>query len=50
MDARIEDIAAELRCRGGWPHRKEDQLGGGVPVHDDYAACQITRKEGWIEL
>jgi hypothetical protein len=50
VDAQIEDIAAELRPRDGWPRREEDQLDGGVPVHDDYAACQITRKEDWIEL
>ncbi len=21
-----------------------------MPVHDDYAACQITRKEDWLDL
>ena len=26
--------------------REEDQLDGPGPVHDDYAACQLTRKEG----
>jgi predicted TIM-barrel fold metal-dependent hydrolase len=45
-----QDIAAELRRRDGWPSREEDELDGGVPVHDDYAACQITRKEDWVEL
>ena len=30
--------------------REEDQLDGGVPVHEDYAACQITREEDWIDL
>ncbi len=44
------DIAAELDKRDGWPAREEDTVDGGVPVHDDYAACKITRKEDWIEL
>ena len=26
------------------------EVDGGVPVHDDYAACQITRKEDWVDL
>ncbi len=45
-----EEIAAELSRRDGWPSREEDELTGGVPVLDDYAACDITRKEDWIEL
>ena len=45
-----QDMAAELRGRDGWPSREEDELDGGVPVHDDYAACKITRKEDWIDL
>jgi predicted TIM-barrel fold metal-dependent hydrolase len=45
-----QDIAAELKRRDGWPAREEDEVDGGVPVHDDYAACQITRKEDWIDL
>jgi predicted TIM-barrel fold metal-dependent hydrolase len=44
------DIAAELDRRNGWPAREEDRVDGGVPVHDDYAACRITRKEDWLEL
>ena len=45
-----EDIAAELTRRDGWPAKEEDSLDGGVPVHDDYAACEITRKEDWVDL
>ena len=44
------EMAAELDRRDGWPLKEEDSLTGGVPVLDDYAACQITRKEDWIEL
>jgi predicted TIM-barrel fold metal-dependent hydrolase len=45
-----DDIAAELRRRDGWPNPDDDELDGGVPVHDDYAACKIARKEDWIDL
>ncbi len=45
-----QEMAAELRRRDGWPSREEDELDGGVAVHDDYAACQIARKEDWIDL
>ncbi|HKU96836.1 MAG TPA: amidohydrolase family protein [Vineibacter sp.] len=45
-----DDIAAELARRDGWPSREEDELTGGVPVLDDFAACDITRKEDWVEL
>src|SRR5438132_833446 len=31
-----EEIAAELTKRDGWPNKEEDELDGGVPVHDDY--------------
>ena len=44
------DIAAELDRRDGWPAREEDTLTGGVPVHDDYVACKIARKEDWVDL
>jgi predicted TIM-barrel fold metal-dependent hydrolase len=44
------EIAAELARRDGWPSREEDELTGGVPVLDDYAACDITAKEDWVEL
>jgi predicted TIM-barrel fold metal-dependent hydrolase len=45
-----DDIAAELARRDGWPSREEDELTGGVPALDDYAACDVARKEDWIEL
>src|SRR5690242_13349931 len=45
-----QDIGDELRRRDGWPNPKDDELDGGVPVHDDYAACQITKKEDWLDL
>jgi predicted TIM-barrel fold metal-dependent hydrolase len=44
------EIAAELDRRDGWPAREEDELTGGVPVLDDYAACEISRKQDWIDL
>ncbi|MGH7114957.1 MAG: amidohydrolase family protein, partial [Stellaceae bacterium] len=43
------DIAAELDKRDGWPMKEEDSLTGGMPM-DDYAACNITRKEDWVDL
>src|SRR6202040_606404 len=45
-----DDIATELARRDGWPSREEDELTGGVPELDDYAACDIARKEDWIDL
>jgi predicted TIM-barrel fold metal-dependent hydrolase len=45
-----DDMAAELARRDGWPSREEDELTGGVQALDDYAACDITRKEDWVEL
>jgi predicted TIM-barrel fold metal-dependent hydrolase len=45
-----EDIAAELARRDGWPNLEVDELTGGIPVHDDFAACEIARKEDWIDL
>jgi predicted TIM-barrel fold metal-dependent hydrolase len=45
-----DDIAAELAQRDGWPSKAEDELTGGLPVLDDYAACNITRKEDWVDL
>ena len=44
------DIGAELDRRGGWPSADEDEPTGGVSVLDDFAACNITRKEDWITL
>jgi len=45
-----DDMAAELTRRDGWPSPEEDNLTGGVPVLDDFAACNITRKEDWVDL
>jgi len=45
-----EDIAGELTRRDGWPAKEEDSLDGGVPVHDDYAACEISKKSDWTDL
>src|SRR6266566_5346915 len=45
-----EEIAAELQQRDGWPMKEEDSLTGNVPALDDYAPCQITKKEDWIDL
>ena len=44
------EIAAELDKRDGWPAREEDHMDGGVAVHDDYAPCDITKKQDWIDL
>src|SRR5271170_6253307 len=45
-----DDMAAELQRRDGWPSNEEDNLTGGVPVLDDFAACKIARKEDWVDL
>ena len=45
-----DDMAAELQRRDGWPSAEEDNLTGGVPVLDDFAACKIARKEDWVDL
>jgi hypothetical protein len=45
-----DDIAAELDRRDGWPSKDEDEPTGGVTVLDDFAACEISRKEDWITL
>jgi predicted TIM-barrel fold metal-dependent hydrolase len=45
-----DDMAAELERRDGWPSAEEDELTGGVSVLDDFAACNITRKEDWVDL
>jgi predicted TIM-barrel fold metal-dependent hydrolase len=45
-----DDIAAELDRRDGWPTKDEDEPTGGVSVLDDFAACEISRKEDWITL
>ena len=43
------DLAATLKARDGWPDNDAD-LTGGVDDLDDFAACQITRKEDWVDL
>jgi hypothetical protein len=45
-----DDMAAELKRRDGWPSAEEDNLTGGMPVLDDFAACKIARKEDWVDL
>jgi predicted TIM-barrel fold metal-dependent hydrolase len=45
-----QDFAAELDRRDGWPSAEEDELTGGVPVLDDFAACGIAAKRDWIDL
>ena len=45
-----DDIAAELDRRDGWPSADEDEPTGGVAVRDDFAACDINRKEDWLTL
>jgi predicted TIM-barrel fold metal-dependent hydrolase len=44
------DIAAVLKSRDGWPDPNAKQLTGNREELDDFAACQITRKEDWVEL
>jgi len=38
------------RPRDGWPAKEEDSLTGGVKAFDDYAACEITQKQDWMDL
>ena len=45
-----DDIAAALRERGGLPDPEQAYLTGGVEDVDDFSACQITRKEDWVDL
>jgi predicted TIM-barrel fold metal-dependent hydrolase len=45
-----DEMAAELQKRDGWPQKEEDELTGGVPAFDDYAACEITKKQDWTDL
>src|SRR5712664_1426937 len=45
-----DDMAAELQRRDGWPSKEEDELTGGMPLLDDFAACKIARKEDWVDL
>jgi len=43
------DIVAALHARDGWPDN-DPSLTGGVQSLDDFSACQITRKEDWVDL
>src|SRR5947207_3560986 len=43
------DVAAALQARDGWPD-KDANLTGGLEDLDDFSACQITRKEDWVDL
>ena len=45
-----EEIAAALRQRDGWPDPDAVKATGGLTDLDDYAACEITRKEDWRDL
>src|SRR6266576_3897524 len=45
-----DEMAAELQKRDGWPQKEEDELTGGVAAFDDYAACEITKKQDWTDL
>jgi hypothetical protein len=31
----VRRLSEELRRRDGWPNLKDDELDGGVPLHDD---------------
>jgi hypothetical protein len=44
-----DDIAAALRERGGLPDPEQAYLTGGIENIDDFSACQITRKEDWVD-
>ncbi|MGE5271873.1 MAG: amidohydrolase family protein [Thiohalocapsa sp.] len=44
-----KEHAAALRERDGWPD-PELQMTGGIDNLDDFAACQLTRKQDWIDL
>ena len=43
------EMAAVLHTRDGWPDH-DPGLTGGVADLDDFSACQITRKQDWIDL
>ena len=44
------DILDVLKSRDGWPDPNAKQLTGNRAELDDFAACQITRKEDWVDL
>ena len=43
------DMVAALHARDGWPDH-DPGLTGGIENLDDFSACQITRKEDWLDL
>src|SRR6266446_160605 len=43
------DVVAALHARNGWPDH-DPGLTGGVADLDDFSACNITRKQDWIDL
>ena len=43
------DLVAALHARDGWPDN-DASLTGGIDDLDDFAACQISRKEDWVDL
>jgi predicted TIM-barrel fold metal-dependent hydrolase len=44
------DILDVLKSRDGWPDPNAKSLTGNRAELDDFAACQITRKEDWVDL
>jgi predicted TIM-barrel fold metal-dependent hydrolase len=44
------DILGVLKSRDGWPDPNAKSLTGNRAELDDFAACQITRKEDWVDL
>ncbi|HXZ46992.1 MAG TPA: amidohydrolase family protein, partial [Pseudolabrys sp.] len=44
-----DDMAEALRARDGYPN-PEAHLTGGRDELDDFVACEITRKQDWIDL
>jgi hypothetical protein len=49
-DCKRDDIAAAFRERGGLPDPEQAYLTGNVENIDDFSACQITRKEDWVDF
>jgi predicted TIM-barrel fold metal-dependent hydrolase len=43
------DVAAALDARDGWPDN-DASLTGGLANIDDFSACEIARKQDWIDL
>jgi predicted TIM-barrel fold metal-dependent hydrolase len=44
-----DDIAEQLKARDGWPDPDMHST-GGLEELDDFAKCQITCKQDWIDL